>query len=318
MLTYKTTRVRLCTDSGFFLTNMKKIFVLISIILFISICYAQAEDVGITFEFANGEIVTQNSQEYYAFDIMAYATEDNTHFGSGMVYINYNTYAFGENVCTAENIFVEKGELIQGELSQGIPLYEIVNIIDNTYSRIAITTGYNFPQLADEANILTTTPIQYLHIKLKVENITGYSGLSFEEDLMENQQYQSDNTNRYAPVVATDTDNTDLPVAQKKDNIEDFSGSHILTHPNPFDSHNSNIELKMLAPKTGIMSLKVYNIKGQYLSKIYEDFHQKNDIVNSSWNGTNSKGQKLSSGVYLFQLLVDKETHDSKKILLIR
>lgn len=302
----------------FNIMNMKKILIGILFIFVFQISFAQTENVGITFEFANGEIVTQNSQEYYAFDIMASASEDNTYFGSGMVYINYNTYAFGENVCTAENIFVEKGELIQGELSQGVPLYEIVNIIDNTYSRIAITTDYNFPQLADEANMLSTDPIQFLHIQLKVENITGYSGLSFEQDLMENQQYQSDNTNRYSPVVATDTDNTDLPVAQKKDNIEDFSGSHILTHPNPFDSHISNIELRMLAPKSGNMSLKVYNIKGQFISKIYEDFHQKNDIVNSTWNGTNFSGQKLSSGVYLFQLLVDKETYDSKKILLIR
>jgi len=280
--------------------------------------FAQTEDVSITFEFDNGEIITQNSEEYYAFDIMAYASQEDTYFGSGMIYFNYDTSAFGSNVFSADNIIVEKGDLILGELAPGVPKYEIINITDNSPNRIAITTDYYFPQLPEQANILTTNPIQYLHIKLKVEDISAYSGLSFEDNLMGNQQYQSDNSTHYVPVIATDTDNTDLPVAQNEEKLKDFSDSFLLSHPNPFDSNVTQTELKMLIPKTGNIELKVYNIKGQFVSNLYQNFHQKKSVVNCSWEGTNSRGKKLSSGIYLFQLLVDNKLFDSTKILIMR
>ena len=110
---------------------MKKIILAFLFFMICGIAYAQIKNVGITFEFENGEVIVENSQEYYAFDIMAYATEDGTYFGSGMIYLNYNTTSFGQYVSAEENITVEKGELILGELYPGVPLYEFVNITDN-------------------------------------------------------------------------------------------------------------------------------------------------------------------------------------------
>jgi len=38
------------------------------------------------------------------------------------------------------------------------------------------------------------------------------AGLSFEQSLMDGQQYESDNTTKYSPVIASDTDDSPLPV----------------------------------------------------------------------------------------------------------
>jgi len=295
---------------------MKKIILAFLLFVICGTAYAQIKNVGITFEFENGEVIIENSQEYYAFDIIAYATEDGSFFGSGMIYLNYNTTSFGQNVSADENITVEKGELIQGELAPGIPLYNFVNITDNTSSCVAITTCYNFPMLPGEANILPSTPIQYLHIKLKIIDISGYSGLSFMEDLMQNQQYQSDDTTIYTPVIATDTDNTDLPVNQPEFKPTLFG--ILQSIPNPFGAFSPHTSLTIISPQTGKLSLNVFNIKGQLVNTIYNDDVQKNQDIQLSWNGKDSRGNDLSSGIYLYQLLVNNELFETKKVVIIR
>ncbi|MBC8527087.1 MAG: T9SS type A sorting domain-containing protein [Candidatus Cloacimonetes bacterium] len=295
---------------------MKKIIFAFLLFLVCGTSYTQIKNVGITFEFENGEVIVENLQEYYAFDIMAYATEDGTFFGSGMIYLNYNTTSFGQNVSSEDNIIVEKGELIQGELAPGIPLYEFVNITDNSSSCIAITTGYLFPMLPEEANILPSTPTQYLHIKLKIIDISGYSGLSFKENLMQDQQYQSDDTTIYEPVIANDIDNTDLPVIQPESKPTIFG--ILETIPNPFGALSPHTSLTIISPQSGKLSLNVFNIKGQLVNTLYNDVVQKNQDIQLSWNGKDSQSNDLSSGIYLYQLLIENKLFEIKKVVIIR
>jgi len=295
---------------------MKKIITLVSLLFFVAYAYAQTRDVGITFEFANGELIIENSQEYYAFDIMVYADQAGTNFGSGMVYINYSIYSFGYNISAGGNIIVEKGDLIEGELSPGTPLYEIVNITDNSNSCVAITTSYNFPMLPDYGNVLPISQIQYLHIKIAVQNITGHSGLSFKQNLMQGQQYQSDDTTIYTPVIAIDTDNTDLPVTQQE--LEPTTFDILHNSPNPFGSFATHTSLTIISPRDGTLTLNIFNIKGQLVNTLYDDVVQKNQDIQLSWNGKDSQGNDLSSGIYLYQLLIENKLFETKKVVIIR
>ena len=146
--------------------------------------------------------------------------------------------------------------------------------------------------------------------------MSGYSGLSFNEFHMQGQQYQSDETTKYTPVIAIDTDNTDLPVNQPEFKPTLFG--ILQSIPNPFGAFSPRTSLTIISPQSGKLSLNVFNIKGQLVQTLFDQQVQKNDEIELIWNGKDSRGNKLSSGIYLYQLLVNNELFETKKILIIR
>jgi len=166
---------------------------------------------GITFTFDNIEN-TGTSPRYCEFDVMAQADVEGTQLGDAMVYLNYSTAGFGEAIAANGKITVDKGTLLQGEYWSSVPppghweqYYEIIGVVDNTNSRVAITTEYNDALVGPPwTNFLQTTPTQLLHISIEIADASQTAGLSFEESLMDEQQYESYNTpaTKYNPVVA--------------------------------------------------------------------------------------------------------------------
>ncbi len=88
--------------------------------------------------------------------------------------------------------------------------------------------------------------------------------------------------------------------------------------PNPFGSGSSSTQLHITTPSQGRMELNVFNIKGQLVNTLYNDVVQKNQDIQLSWNGKDSRGNDLSSGIYLYQLLIENKPFETKKILIIR
>lgn len=71
--------------------------------------------------------------------------------------------------------------------------------------------------------------------------------------------------------------------------------------PNPF-SNSTNIQYAI--KNKGFCSLKIYNIEGK-LVKILVNKKQEPGNYNVKWNGRNSDGNKLTNGIYLYQLNLD-------------
>ena len=279
-------------------------------ILFISICYAQVEDIGITFTFANGEITAGGTNGYYEFDVMANASVTGTKIGTGIVYINYSTAGFGENIYGNGNVIVTKGTLTS---NSGAPLYLLLPN-DNTSSRFAVT--FEYTSEAGWGNDLPTTPSDLIHVKIEIADPAETSDLSFQQSLMMGNQFYDDNATIYAPVTAIDTDNTSLPVNQKE--LEQTKFGILQNNPNPFGSRSASTHLHITAPSQGRMELNVFNIKGQLVNTLYNNVVQKNQDIQLSWNGKDSRGNDLSSGIYLYQLLIENKPFETKKILIIR
>lgn len=177
---------------------------------------ACAEDIEFTFGNQN------NTGTFYEFDIMVNSDAGGTRLGDALVYLNYSIDGFGSNVVSNGCIEVTKTSILDGELVQGsgLELYEIVNLIDNTEGCVAITTGYLYDNAPGNANELTTTPQPMLHVKLAIFNTSANAGLSLNnptlptQPSMQSQQYQSENSTTYNPVVASATDNSSLnPIA---------------------------------------------------------------------------------------------------------
>lgn len=69
-------------------------------------------------------------------------------------------------------------------------------------------------------------------------------------------------------------------------------------YPNPF---NPSTSIEFYLPKSATVSLKIYNIAGQLVKTLLEGNIMAGDH-SVNWDGTNNKGAKTASGVYLYKL----------------
>lgn len=111
------------------------------------------------------------------------------------------------------------------------------------------------------------------------------------------------------------SDNSSLPVEHE---IELGKLSFVHTIPNPFGALSPHTSLIIISPQTGNLSLNVFNIKGQLVNTLYNNVVQKNQDIQLSWNGKDSNGNDLSSGIYLYQLLIENKLFEIKKVVIIR
>jgi len=84
-------------------------------------------------------------------------------------------------------------------------------------------------------------------------------------------------------------------------------------YPNPF---NPTTTIKFSLPTAGVTKIEVYNILGELVSIPFEGMAAagQNSIV---WDGTNSHGENVSSGIYFYRLTADEYT-DTKKMTLLK
>jgi hypothetical protein len=100
--------------------------------------------------------------------------------------------------------------------------------------------------------------------------------------------------------------------------VENISNAQLATfelsqnHPNPFNLE-TRINFSLL--KAGNVRLTVYNMLGQTVNTLVDD--QKTAGVHSvNWDGTNSFGQKLSSGMYFYKLEMGSQELSKKMFLM--
>jgi hypothetical protein len=272
---------------------------------------------SITFTFANKQI-TGSSTQFYEFDVMAQAGDSGTILGDNQVYLNYNNVAFGPNISSNGKITVTKGSLIQGTLPPPVELqlYDIINIEDNTSSRVAITCDLVFdgPDFGSE---LPTTPTQLLHISLEIQNSSESARLSFEGSLMDRQQFNSDKSINYSPVIATDTDDSLLTPTFISGSILKYPDKFQLyqNFPNPF---NPLTTIRFDIPMTGSgpvdTKIDIYNSLGQMIKTLYQDKLSAGSYE-VKWDGTTNTGNNAPSGIYFVIFKADKFTQTRKVVL---
>ncbi|MFC1568946.1 FlgD immunoglobulin-like domain containing protein [bacterium] len=159
---------------------------------------------NITFTFSNSQI-TGTSPKYFEFDIMVAASSAGTKIGAALAYVNYNTTAFGVNIDGNSKVSVNRGSFVSG------PFYDL-QVNDHATNRLSITINYLLPGSPTLGADLPTSATQWAHVSIEIANESATAGLSFQESLMEGQARQSDNVTIYTDVIATDTDNSSLPV----------------------------------------------------------------------------------------------------------
>lgn len=125
---------------------------------------------NIEFTFSNTQITNDGTDDFYETDVMIAAVDGQTNFklGSGLLYINYNTSAFGSNIDANANAEVThpNPDYILGDIN-GFPYYTSFNLIDNTDSRIAFSFQQGISSGSMTTENVTGTPKRLFHLKIK-------------------------------------------------------------------------------------------------------------------------------------------------------
>lgn len=85
-------------------------------------------------------------------------------------------------------------------------------------------------------------------------------------------------------------------------------------YPNPF---NPATAIRYDLPKDGNVSIYVYNVLGQVVSVLLEDSYHPAGYHSLEWNGTNSMGKQVASGLYFYTIRAGSFTA-TKQMMLVR
>jgi len=89
--------------------------------------------------------------------------------------------------------------------------------------------------------------------------------------------------------------------------------TNITCYPNPF---NPTTTISFNLNKLSKVDLSIYNLKGQKVKTITSEILSEGHH-NYVWNGTNQKGNNVSSGVYFYKLIFNDSIY-TKKILMLK
>jgi hypothetical protein len=93
-------------------------------------------------------------------------------------------------------------------------------------------------------------------------------------------------------------------------------------YPNPFrpaaaGSRSASTTINFALPQAGLAEIIIYNLKGQKIKTLLSE-QQPAGEHSVSWDGKNSVGQAVASGVYLYQLQVDGQSVARQKMMLVK
>ncbi len=83
-------------------------------------------------------------------------------------------------------------------------------------------------------------------------------------------------------------------------------------YPNPF---NPSTTIQFTLPERTHISILVYNILGQQIQMLTDEVYPAG-LHEVKWDGTNSTGDKVSSGIYLYKIASDEYSTSKKMVLL--
>jgi hypothetical protein len=89
-------------------------------------------------------------------------------------------------------------------------------------------------------------------------------------------------------------------------------GFRLDAYPNPF---NPVVHIDFNVPKEGNIKIRVFNIQGQHIKTLVNEHYVKGSY-SVSWDGTNQWSKKVSSGVYICQLLLDDQFRKAIRLIL--
>ena len=143
---------------------------------------------NVTYAFANAQITNDGVDDFYEADIMISSDVD-FKLGSGQLYFNYDTAAFGVNVSAAGSVTFDHptpaplpAPYVLEDQHSAFPtgIYSSFIQNDNTTSRVSLSFQQTWGATAISANNVTSVPRALFKLKIKYVNSAIDPALCFE------------------------------------------------------------------------------------------------------------------------------------------
>ena len=225
---------------------------------------------------------------------------------------------------------------------------EVVNpfIVSNVYSDVSIQSGLilndfdfdlyykstpnNLNYALDSDNNLSLSWSVYYHDILSLNHFNIYrqiNSMHFVKigettDCEYTEIISSGNIYRYfvtAEYASGQSDNSEIvtvdsdSVSDSYDIVQPLIFDLKQNYPNPF---NPVTNISFTIPEASNVKLRIYNIKGQLVKDLKNEFMEKGTHI-LQWNGDNNYGNPVSSGIYFIKLQ-DSQQQAVKKALLLK
>jgi len=118
----------------------------------------------------------------------------------------------------------------------------------------------------------------------------------------------------YAWLIKTDSLGSLIPSSMNQNPIIPTVNELKQNYPNPFNL-STNIQFSL--SNISQVEIKIYNSLGQQIKALVNEKKSKGNH-SITWDGTNLIGQSIPSGIYIYELLINGNKTESKKMLLIK
>lgn len=261
---------------------MKKILLTFTLFFIYNTIWSQ----DVHFSFDNATITNDGSSDFYEVDVMIQTINSTGSFklGSGQLYFNYNTAAFGMNIFSNNKIVVTQpnaenyicGQYVDAAAAD---IYGTFTINDNTSSRVSWAFSQIFSSSTFANDNVTDVPKKLCHIKVEFmdsnqpplfnyEEMTGFDDQFFTACGPDSGgPFESANCGTDAGLqLINDSFNSDIPVLSILD--IDLVRTFVV-YPNP-TSEYINIKGRIEADT----ALEIFSVTGQKIQTIKENFNQ--------------------------------------------
>lgn len=141
----------------------------------------------VEFSFSNAANTNDSTDDFYEVDVMisTYNASPDFKLGSGQLYFNYNTAAFGTNVFTNGNIefTYPNGTYVLGEHEKDFNFGDLYNNYvtnDNIPSRVSFSWQQNYAAGVFASENVTAVEAALFHVKIKYQDVGQAPGVTFE------------------------------------------------------------------------------------------------------------------------------------------
>lgn len=280
---------------------MKKLIILFIILGISSVLISQT--------FKDGEECTLEMKNFvvnpgisYSFDV--YITRNSTSWSS------LGHLVFVTEIYYSDLVFNYNGTALTNPIVTNLSPIATSTIIDNTIpNMLSVNLVDGGSQVPMVETLLMTVNFDTILPDATSELSWRFGDTTIIDENSDNYNYVN------GTLALLGSDNSSLPISPivYSDDLKILNIS-----PNPFGSSSPVTHLSIIAPEQGLLELNVFNIKGQLVRTLYRNTILKNQEITLTWDGKDSQHNDLSSGVYLYRLLIDSKSYELEKVVIIR
>ncbi|MFH0989236.1 MAG: carboxypeptidase regulatory-like domain-containing protein [bacterium] len=202
---------------------------------------------------------------------------------------------------TSINGFI-KSSVLPGGLRKGTSTYPIAGAVVYAIDDTKEVVGYGITDTDGAFTISELSPATYSVVVDKVEYSSQSTSASPSYSLLSTAS-PANITLDISPVAVTDVEE-----------IAPIPTGYILeqNYPNPF---NPSTQILFSLPESQVASVVVYNLIGQKVATLLDGYLTAGTHA-VVWNGRDSRGKSLSSGIYFYQLTAGSYTSVKKMALM--